>query len=165
MNPLVQPDPGLFIWTIVTFLVLLGMLTKFAWKPLLTAMQAREERIARSLDDAKRATEEMARVTQESAEIVRRAHIEANGILATIRTDGERLREELKQKARADAAGIVAAAERQIQAETSRARSELRKEAVDLSIAIASKVLRRNITVEDNRAIIDEVINSLPQQH
>jgi len=50
-NPLVQPDPGLFIWTIVTFLVLLALLAKFAWRPLLEALESRQERIRKSLED------------------------------------------------------------------------------------------------------------------
>ena len=161
MNPLVQPDPGLFIWTIVTFLTLLALLTKFAWKPLLAALNERQERIRTSLDDAKRASEEMERLRRESAEIIRQAHIEAGAIVTSIRADAERLREETKVKARAEAAAIVAAAERQIQAEALRARHEVRREAVDLSVAIASKLLRRNISAEDNRVMIDEMIGSL----
>jgi F-type H+-transporting ATPase subunit b len=162
-NPLVQLDPGLFIWTIIVFLVLLGLLSKFAWTPLLAALQARQERIATSLDEARRAREEMDRVKQESAEIIRQAHAEASTIVATSRTDAERLREETKQKARAEAAAILAAAERQVQAEALRARDDVRREAVDLSVAIASKLLRRNISAEDNRVMIDDMIRSLPQ--
>ena len=160
-NPLVQPDPGLFIWTILTFLVLLALLTKFAWKPLLAALQARQEGILRSLDDAKRAHEEMDRVKRESAEIIRQAHVEASSIVSNSRTDAERVREETKQKARAEAAAIVAAAERQIESEAIRARDDVRRDAADLAVAIASKLIRRNISVEDNRVMIDEMIGSL----
>src|SRR5690349_5808584 len=119
MNPLVQPDPGLFIWTIVTFLVLLTLLSKFAWTPLLTALQ---DRISQSLDEAKRAQDDTERLRREAAEIVRQAHVEANTIVSSSRADAERLREEAKQKARTEAAAILAAAERQIQSETARAR-------------------------------------------
>ena len=55
MNPLVQPDPGLFIWTILTFLVLVALLARFAWRPLLDALERRQETIARALEDAQRA--------------------------------------------------------------------------------------------------------------
>src|SRR5690242_2651663 len=104
MNPLVQPDPGLFIWTIVTFLILLALLSKFAWTPLLTALQARQDRISQSLDEAKRAQDEMERLRRESSDIIRQAHVEANSIVSASRTDAERLREETKQKARGEAA-------------------------------------------------------------
>lgn len=163
MNPLVQPDPGLFIWTIVTFLVLLALLTRFAWTPLLTALQARQDRIAQSLDEAKRAQEESDRLKRESAEILRQAHVEAGGIVSSSRADAERLREEIKAKARQEAAAILAAAGRQIEAETVRARHEVRRDAADLAVAIASKLIRRNISADDNRAMIDEMIRSLPR--
>jgi len=160
-NPLVQPDPGLFIWTILTFLVLLGLLSKFAWKPLLAALQARQERIAKALDEARRAELEMERVRRESAEIIRQAHVEASTIVSTSRTDAERVRDETKQKARAEAAAIIAAAERQIRSEALRARDEVRRDAADLAVAIASKLIRRNISLDDNRVMIDEMIGSL----
>ena len=63
---LVQPDPGLFIWTILTFLVLLGLLGKFAWRPLLAALETREATIRKSLDDAEKTRQELERVQQES---------------------------------------------------------------------------------------------------
>ena len=161
-NPLVQPDPGLFIWTIVTFLVLLGLLSRFAWKPLLAALEARRDRIAQSLDEARRAHDEGERLKRESAEIIRQAHVEASAIVAASRTDAERVREETKQRARSEAAAILAAAERQVQAEILRARDDVRREAVDLAVSMANKLLRRNITPEDNRVMLDEMIRSLP---
>ena len=117
-NPLVQPDPGLFIWTILTFLVLLTLLAKFAWGPLLQALESRQEAIRKSLDDAQQAKQELERLQQESAQIIRQARVEAEAIIAQSRADAERLREEMKQKARAEADGIVKNAERQIQLET-----------------------------------------------
>lgn len=160
-NPLVQPDPGLFIWTILTFLVLLGLLSKYAWTPLLNALKERQDRISQSLDDARRAQEEMERVKRESADILRQAHVEASAIVSSSRTDAERVREETKQKARAEAAAIIAAAQRQIESETVRARDDVRRETADLAVAIASKLIRRNISIDDNRVMIDEMIGSL----
>ncbi len=161
MNPLVQPDPGLFIWTIVTFLVLLVLLAKFAWRPLLEALDKRQESIRKSLDDAQRARVELEQIHQESKRILGLARTEAEAIVAATRADAERLREELKQKARAEAANLVKSAERQIEMETARALQQLRQEAVDLSVAIASKLIRKNITKEDNERLIDETIGQL----
>ena len=165
MNPLVQPDPGLFIWTILTFLVLLALLTRYAWGPLLTALQNRQERIRQSLEGARAASEEMEKVRRESAEIMRRARIEADAIISQSRADGERAREEIKQKARAEAAAIITAAERRIEQESLQARDQVRRDAADLSILIASKLIRRNLSPADNQALIDDVIGSLGQQH
>ncbi len=161
MNPLVQPDPGLFIWTIVTFLVLLALLAKFAWKPLLAALETRQEAIRKSLDDAQQAKQELDRLNQESAQIVRQARVEAESIIGQSRTDAGLLREELRQKAKAEADGIVKNAERQIQLETARALQEIRREAVDLSVMIASKLLQRNVSKEDNQKLIDEALKQV----
>src|SRR3954471_4326171 len=97
-NPLVQPDPGLYIWTIVTFLLLLGLLARFAWRPLLDALEARQETIRKSLDDARHAKEELQRLQVESARILAEARAEAGNIMATTRSDAARFADELKQK-------------------------------------------------------------------
>jgi F-type H+-transporting ATPase subunit b len=160
-NPLVQTDPGLFIWTIVTFLVLLTLLAKFAWGPLLQALETRQNAIRKSLDDAQQAKEELERLHVESAQIIQRARADAETIISQSRSDGDRLREELKQKARAEADHIVKNAERQIQLETSRALEQIRHEAIDLSVMIASKIIQRNLSREDNEKLIDEALKQV----
>jgi F-type H+-transporting ATPase subunit b len=160
-NPLVQPDPGLFIWTIITFLVLLFLLAKFAWKPLLTALESRQDTIRKSLDDAQKAKEELERLQRESAEIIRKAHLDAQAIVGKGRTDAERLGEELRQKAREESDGIIKNAERQIQLETRRAVQEIRREAVDLSVTIASKLLERHVSKEDNERLINDTLKEI----
>ena len=160
-NPLVQLDPGLFIWTILTFLVLLGALAKFAWRPLLQALSVREETIRKSLADAEKARQELERLNQESQAIIRQARVEAEAIVGASRADAERLRGELREKARAEAGGIIKNAERQIQLETARAVEQIRHEAADLSVAIASKIIQKNITKEDNQRLIDEALKQL----
>lgn len=161
MNPLVQPDPGLFIWTIVTFLVLVALLAKFAWRPLLQALEGRQATIAKALDDAQRAKEELERLHRESAQIMTNARIEAEAIVSRSRSDAERVREEIKQKSRAEAAVIVQNAERQIQLETARALQQLRREAADLSVTIASKILQRNLSRDDNEGLIEETLKQV----
>jgi F-type H+-transporting ATPase subunit b len=160
-NPLVQVDPGLYIWAIVTFLVLLALLTKFAWKPLLLALEARQNTIRAALDDAQKAKVELERLNQESAAIIRQARVEADSIITSSRADAERLREEMRQKARTEAEGIVKNAERQIQMETARALQQIRHEAADLGVAIASKLIQRNLTREDNEQLIDEALKQI----
>lgn len=161
MNPLVQPDPGLFIWTILTFLVLVTLLAKFGWRPLLQALDSRQELIRKSLDDAQQARQELERLHHESAQIIRQARIDAEAVVAQSRSDAAKLREEMRQKAKAEADGIVRNAERQIQLETQRALQQIRHEAVDLSVMIASKILRRNLTKEDNEKLIEEALKQV----
>jgi F-type H+-transporting ATPase subunit b len=160
-NPLVQLDPGLFIWTIVTFLVLVALLAKFAWRPLLNALEARRQLIAKAIDDAERARAELERVKQDSAKLLNEARVEAEAIVSRTRTVADRLGEELRQKASVEAAGILKKAEREIQLETTRAIEQVRREAVELSVAIASKILHRNVTKEDNLALIEDTIKQL----
>ncbi len=117
-NPLVQPDPGLYIWTIATFLILLWLLAKFAWRPLLAALEQRQETIRKSLDDAQQAKQDLERLNAESRKILAEARVQAEHILSQTRTDASRLRDELKQKAQSEAAGVIKNAERQIEMET-----------------------------------------------
>ena len=164
MNPLVQPDPGLFIWTILTFLVLLFLLGKFAWGPLLQSLESRQETIRKSLGDAQQAKQELERLNQESALIIKEARVAADALIVQTRSDAERLREELRQKARAEADTIVRNAERQIQLETGRALQQIRHEAADLSVMIASKLIQRNISKADNQQLIDQALQELEKR-
>ena len=161
MNPLVQPDPGLYIWTILTFVVLVVLLTKFAWRPLLDALDRRQESIRKSLDDARQARQELERLRTESTRILVEARTEADAIISRTRADAARAGEEMKVKARADAENIIRNAERQIELEASRAVETIRREAVDLSVAIASKLIQRNITKEDNERLIGETLHEI----
>ena len=163
-NPLVQPDPGLYIWTIATFLLLLAALAKFAWRPLLNALEQRQASIRQALDDARQAKEELARLQAESARILAEARVGADKILAQTREDANRFRDELKQKAQAEAANVVKNAERQIQLETARAVQQIRTEAADLSVAIASKILQRTVSKEDNERLIEETFKQIEAQ-
>jgi F-type H+-transporting ATPase subunit b len=160
-NPLVQPDPGLFIWTILTFLVLVALLAKFAWRPLLDALERRRATIAKALEDAQQARQELERLQRESAEMMRQARVEAESIISRSRSDAEALREELKQKSRAEAAAIVKNAENQIQMETARAIQQIRSETVDLSVAIASKILKRQVSKEDHEGLIEDTLKQV----
>ena len=160
-NPLVQIDPGLYIWSILTFLGLLFALKLLAWKPLMTALKARQDTIAQSLDDARQAKQELERLHVESARILAEARTQAESIISTTRSDANRFREELKQKAQAEAAGIVRNAEKQIELETSRALQQIRHEAVELSVAIASKLLQRHVSREDNERLIEDTFRQL----
>src|SRR3990167_5736627 len=103
MNTLVQPDPGLYIWTILTFVVLVGLLARYGWRRLLEALERRQASIRKSLDDAQQAKQELERLHVESQKILATARAEADQILSNTRSDANRFRDELKQKAQAEA--------------------------------------------------------------
>ncbi|HZM63335.1 MAG TPA: F0F1 ATP synthase subunit B [Vicinamibacterales bacterium] len=161
MNPLAVPDPGLYVWTIITFLVLLVVFNKLAWQPLKGVLKTREELIRKSLDDAQQAKQELQRLNVESQKILTDARQQADKILSETRSDANRLRDELKQKAQTEAAGVLKNAQRQIEMETARALQQIRTEAVDLSVALASKLLERNLTREDNERLIEETFKQI----
>ena len=165
MNPLVQVDPGLFIWTILTFVVLASLLAMFGWRPLLKFLEAREESIRKSLDDAEAASKELQRLQAESTQIIRSARVEAESIVSKSRSDGERVREEIREKARADADKLLVEARRQIGMEKDQALREIRGEVAHISIAIASKLLDRNITDADNERLADDTLRELEAGH
>jgi len=160
-NPLVQVDPGLFIWTILTFLILVSLLTKFAWRPLLQALDRRQNLIKDSLDKADQARIELERINSEAAKILDSARVEADAIVSKGRLAGERLREELKEQAREESATLVKNAERQIELETARALQQIRQETVDLSLSIASKVIGRNLSKDDNERLIEDALKQI----
>ncbi len=160
-NPLVQPDPGLYIWTIATFSLLLYLLGKFAWRPLLQALESRQDSIRKSLDDADQAKKELAQVQEESARIVAKARADADAIVASSRADATKLQEELKQKARTEADGIIQNAEKHIQLQTDRSLTQIRGEAVELSLMIASKLIQRNLSEEDNSRLIEDTLKQI----
>ncbi len=162
-NPLVQPSLGLAIWTILVFLVLLVLLKKYAWGPLLKALEERRALIEKSVEDAKKATAALQQMQEESARQLAQARAEAAAIVTRSRADADRFREEMRLKAQEESTAIVKNAQKEIQLETQRAMAQIRTEAVDLSLAIASKLLRRNVSAADNEALITEALGQFRQ--
>ena len=152
---------GNALWTLVIFVLVVAVLGKFAWGPVLKLLQDREEFIHKSLVDAKRDREEAEARLKEYEDKLKAARGEAIALMDEARRDSERLREDLRQKARAEADTIVKNAERQIQLETDRALQQIRNEAVDLSVLIASKIVGRNLSKEDNERLIDETLRQV----
>ena len=160
-NPLVQLDPGLFIWTILTFLVLLFLLAKFAWKPLLAALEERENKIKNSLEDAEKATAELERINVKSEQIIAKARSEAQSIRVEAKAATERIKADLMAKAEEDSKKIRDEAEKHIHVEKDKAINEIRQEVVDLSLAVAEKVIKKNLSKEDNQGLIKDSLNNL----
>lgn len=160
-NPLVQLDPGLFVWTILTFLVLLGVLAKFAWNPLLKMLKDREELIRSSLEDAEKAKTELERLNTEGQDIINKARSEAQTILAEGKAAASKLKDETLNGAKDQAKSILSDAEKQIQIEKDKAIAEIKSEVVDLSLSVATKLIKKNISREDNQALIDDSLENV----
>ena len=143
-NPLVQLDPGLFIWTIITFLLVLFLLSKFAWKPLLKVLQEREDEIKSSLKDAELAKTELEKVNLESEKILNNARAESRKIQAESKLVSEKQRDEIIDKAKEEAKKIVVNAESQIKMEKDLAIKQIQEKVIDLTFSISEKVIKKN---------------------
>ncbi len=152
---------GNALWTVVIFVLVVVVLGKFAWGPVLGLLRQREEFIHQSLSDAKRDRDEAEARLREYAARLQAAQVEAVAIIDQARRDAERLREDLRQRAKTEADTMIKNAERQIELQTTKAVQQIRKETVDLSIAIASKLLQRNITKEDNEKLIADALKQM----
>jgi F-type H+-transporting ATPase subunit b len=160
-NPLVQLDPGLFVWTILTFLLLLFVLGKFAWKPLLKMLKEREELIRSSLKDAEKAKEELSQLNAEGEKIIKKARVEAQSILSDGKAASAKLKDEILNDAKEKAKAIATEAEKQIGVEKDKAIAEIKEEVVNISLAVAEKLIKKNLSPEDNQALIDRSLTQL----
>jgi F-type H+-transporting ATPase subunit b len=154
-------DVGNALWTVVIFVLVVLVLGKFAWGPILDQLKTREKFIHDALSSAKQQREAAEATLKEYGEKLRAARAEADAIIAQSRGDAERLREEMRQKAKGEADTIVQNAERQIRLETGRALQQIRHEAADLSVMIASKLIQRNLSKEDNEKLIEDALRQV----
>jgi len=154
-------NPGVTIWTLVVFLLLLFILAKTAWPAILRAVEERERKIQGQLDDAAKAHAEAQRLLAMYQQQVAGAREEAQAIVAAARQAGERLREELVAKGRTEQEELLVRARREIGLEKEKALVELRHEAVELSIAAASKVIERNVDNATDRRLVQDYLDSL----
>tara|TARA_B100001540_G_scaffold255457_1_gene232619 strand:+ start:220 stop:765 length:546 start_codon:yes stop_codon:yes gene_type:complete len=162
-NPLTAVTPGLYIWTIITFLLLFYVLAKFAWKPLLSMLEERESLIKKSLSDAETAREELQKINLESEAIITKARTEAQSILSDGKAAAEKIKDDTVAKAKEEASKIREEAKQQIKAEKDRAISDIKKEVVDLSLNVAEKLIKKNISEKDNASLIEESLEKIKQ--
>ncbi len=160
-NPLVQLDPGLFIWTILTFIVLFLVLAKFAWKPLLAALKDREDQIKTALQDAEKAKDELDKITLKSEAITDKAREEAKVILLEAKASSEKIKQEMVSKATEEADKIRVEAENMIKIEKDKAVDEIKTKVVDLTFAITEKIIKKNISSKENKNLIEESLKGL----
>ena len=160
-NPLVQLDPGLFIWTILTFLILFGALAKYAWKPLLKALENRENMIRSSIADAEKAQQELETINQQSDNVLAKARAESQAILVDGKVAAEKVKEDTLNQAKEKATAIIESAEKQIQVEKDKAISEIKGEVANLAIQVAEKLIQKNLNRDYNQSLIDESLQKI----
>nr|WP_301285967.1 F0F1 ATP synthase subunit B [Lysinibacillus endophyticus] len=144
--------------TLVIFLILMFLLKKFAWGPLMGVMQQREELVKSEIDAAENARKESAKLLEEQKSLLKDARTEAQTIVESAKKQGELQRDEIITAARAEANRLKESAVREIETEKEKAIAAVRAEVVSLSVLAASKVLEKEISEEDNSALIKETI-------
>ena len=158
---LLEPRSGLMVWTLVIFVILLLVLSRFAFKPLIGAVEARERSLQDAIEGAKRDREEAARLLAEQRSQLDASRGEAQKLIAEGRAAAEKMRAELLEQTRQQQQELLERARRDIDAERDRAIADLRREAVDLAIAGASKVIERNLDDTSNRQLVENFLGSL----
>ena len=158
---LLSLNGGLMFWTLIVFLLLLAVLSKYAFKPITEAVAAREAMLQRALDEAKRDRDEAARSLAEQRQAIESARAEAQRYIAEGRAAGEKMRADMLALTRQEQQETMDRARREIGAERDRAIAELRKEAVDLAIRGASKVIEKDLDEPTNRRLVENFLGSL----
>ncbi len=151
LGSLITPGIGLIFWTSVVFVLLLLILSKFAWKPILNAIKTREQGIEDALASAERALNDMRELKSNNERILNEARAERDAMLKEARETKESIIAEAKQKAQADADRIMTTARDQIRNEKNAAVAELKNQVAQLSIEIAEKILKSELSNDEKQ--------------
>lgn len=159
--PLIDVSIPLASLTLVTFIIMVVVLAKFAWKPILKALEDRENSIRKALEDAEKARKDLAESEAKRREVLAEAERKARDIVEYAKASAATLAAELAQKSRDEAKEIVESAHKEIGAAVEKARLELRRESSDLAIRIAEKILKENIDSSKNRELAERLVKDL----
>ncbi|MGE0160991.1 MAG: F0F1 ATP synthase subunit B [Gemmatimonadales bacterium] len=154
-------NTGLSAWTLIVFVLLVVILGKFAWKPILQNVESREKGIQSALDEAAQRNAEAARLLDEHRAQIADARRQAAELIAEGRTAGEGVRKSIEEKARVEAQQIVERARQEIERERDAAIAALRKESVDLALAAAAKLMQQNLDQGKDRQLVERYLTEL----
>lgn len=162
LNPLVSPDPGLFIWSTVAFLILFFLLSKFAWKPIVQALDERERSIEDALSKAEMAKVEMAKLISENEDLLREARLERDNILKEAKEIKDQIINDAKDSAKTEGAKLIEKAKEEINNQKIAAMAEIKTQVSTLSLDIAEKVLRKQFEDQDKQqALVNDLLKEV----
>jgi F-type H+-transporting ATPase subunit b len=159
---LLSPNGGLMFWTLVVFLILFAILGRLVFPKITAAVEAREKALEDAIEGAKRDREEAARALAEQLKQIETARLEAQKIIVEGRQVGEKLRATMLDETHQQQQQMLERARREIEQEKEQAIAELRREAIELAIAGASKVIEKNLDDQSNREIVESFLASIP---
>lgn len=145
MDGLLNPEPGLVIWSGLTFLVVLALLTKFAWKPILGMLKAREDEISSSIANAKEAQQEFARIEAQKAKMEAESRAERDAMLKEAKEKVQQMLDEAHKRSQEEGDRLIEQARTQIEREKAGAIDDLKRQVAALSVQIAGKLIESNL--------------------
>lgn len=151
MDGLLSPEPGLVIWSGLTFLVVLALLTRFAWKPLLGMLKEREDEISGSLEKAKEARQEYERIEAQKAKMLTESRAERDALLKEAREKVQAMLDDAKRRAQEEGDKLIEQARAQIEREKAGAIDDLRRQVATLSVEIAGKLIESDLQADDRQ--------------
>jgi F-type H+-transporting ATPase subunit b len=160
-SALIEPIPGLMVWTLISFAIAFFVLRKFAFGPIQQVIDQRRERIRQALQEADNARAEARRLLEEHRALIGQARKDAEEILAEARRVAESQRERVRRETEEDRQRRLEETKRQIESETQRALGEIRREVAELALMAAEKVTAQALTGDDHRRLIDDAIREL----
>ena len=163
MDALLQPNTGLVIWTVVTFLCLVLVLTKAAWKPILDGLNSRESKIKSDLERAETAQKEGEALRQKFETQLAEAQKTILSMMSEAKSDGEKMRAQILATAREEAVKIVEKGRKDLAGETDRLKGELRNEVAGLAVMIAEKVLSHSIDHKVQEQVLKDSLKEIAE--
>ncbi len=154
--------PGLTLWVAITFLVLIVVLKRFAWGPIVKMLDERERTIRDAIDQARKERAEAEKLLAEQKDSLARARREAADIAKKNQQEVEALRAELTARAKKEADDMIGSARRTIDEEMRKAAAELKAQVADLAVAAATRIVKSSLDDEAQRALVEEYLRELP---
>lgn len=159
---LLLPDPGLIVWQLVGFLILVFILGKFAWKPILNGLKTREASIEEALSSADKAREELSKLQADNEKLLQEARAEADQIRKDAAATGEKIKAQIEEDARSNADRMIKDAQAESATMKQAAMADVKNQVAALSLNIAEKVLRKELDNQgEQKALVDEYLKEL----
>jgi F-type H+-transporting ATPase subunit b len=156
-----KAEPGLIIWTLISFFLLLFLLKKVAYPQILKGLKKREETIKQQLEEAQKTKKEAETLLEDYKRQLAEARSEAQKIMNEGKSLGENMRKEIVQKAQAESNQIVKRAQEEIELQKQKAILELQEKIADLSIMAATKIINKSLNTEDHRRLVEEYVSKV----
>jgi len=156
-------NPGLSIWTTVVFVLLVMVLKRFAWKPILQALTEREEKIRGALEQSDKARAEAAALLKQNEKNMARAEVEYQKMMREAKSLAEKMKEDIVNKARLQGQQELQRASEEIQRNLEAAKHQLRSEVADLAIKAAEKILDETLDAQRQKKLVDSFLNQMPK--